>query len=582
MASTHPVSHNTRRGWALVVGAALAGALLAAQLIHPYLDRSGDNARFLILAKALLTRGQYCELNFPHCPAEVITPPGYPLLLAGLMALAGAASSLQAVVLPARWLNVGLFGLSLLLLYAVLRRYARPRVALGSVALAAVSPPLLAYASLEMSEMPYLAASLAALWLLGGKGGGPEGQRASRSEVQREGETEGQEAARCGVTRLTGLTGRELVGVLALAAAFYLRSVGALLALAVAFDWLWAPARRQQALSQRLRRVASLGLLLALLCLPWLLRTAALDTAESDTYVEQLLMRDPYEQAAGRVGLAELLARGPANARSYLSDLAPNLLPDAVAWLERLPQAARSPAAWLLDLVLAGLVVGGALGQWRRGSRLLEVYAGLTLVFYLVWPWHYLRFIVPIWPFLLFYLAAALEAIAVRLASRAVIRPGMASRSLATLLLAGAVAVLLLAGLRQDLRTARYYRERRNLPTLSAFYGSIDREWGNYFAAAEWLDAHAAADAVVMARKLFLLYPVLSERPTVGYPLTRDTAVLPAELDRYGTDYIIEDAFSEDDTAERFLQPALAANPERVELVYSTEAPMVRVWRVVR
>ena len=43
--------------------------------------------------------------------------------------------------------------------------------------------------------------------------------------------------------------------------------------------------------------------------------------------------------------------------------------------------------------------------------------------------------------------------------------------------------------------------------------------------------------------------------------------------------YVIEDAFTWSDATQRFLRPALAAYPERFQLVYETAAPITRVWQ---
>ena len=114
-------------------------------------------------------------------------------------------------------------------------------------------------------------------------------------------------------------------------------------------------------------------------------------------------------------------------------------------------------------------------------------------------------------------------------------------------------------------------------------YYARDAEWSNYLQAMRWIAADTAEPAVVMCRKADLAY-VLTGHLALEYPYSADGMELMDAVRDYQVAYVIEDAFTWTRTTQQYLQPALeswrAEDPAALSLVYETDAPRTRVWRV--
>src|ERR1700676_394848 len=119
-----------------------------------------DSSAYIGLARNILDTGRY-EFNYrPH----IVYPPGFPLILAGLSVLTGAATYDVFI----RFMPV--FGtIALMVWYLVLRRPAGPVAAAVGCLLVATSVPLFQLATRGvMSDLPFFLFSGLALWSLAG------------------------------------------------------------------------------------------------------------------------------------------------------------------------------------------------------------------------------------------------------------------------------------------------------------------------------------------------------------------------------------------------------------------------------
>jgi hypothetical protein len=87
----------------------------------------------------------------------------------------------------------------------------------------------------------------------------------------------------------------------------------------------------------------------------------------------------------------------------------------------------------------------------------------------------------------------------------------------------------------------------------------------------------------VICRKADLMYIVTGHR-ALEYPYSQDWLALKRSVAGSNVEYIIEDAFKWTGTTTDYLRPALrawmAAEPQTLDLVFETDAPQTRVWRV--
>jgi len=96
----------------------LLGLALAALLVNAHLVPGGDNSTYLVLGQSLATGQGYRMVSDPRMPEMGLYPPGYPLLLAGLLGITGTAQNLLAAIVPSKLLSVLLYLVCLVLVWA--------------------------------------------------------------------------------------------------------------------------------------------------------------------------------------------------------------------------------------------------------------------------------------------------------------------------------------------------------------------------------------------------------------------------------------------------------------------------------
>jgi len=333
---------------------ALAFGLVYAFIFDSKLDMGGDNAGYYILGRALLQGEGYTNIHIPGTPAASHFPPGYPALLAVAMLFGKSFTWLKVV-------NGILFGAALWWFRSIAEKATGSTAfAWVAVLLVGLNSHLLRSSTIMMSEIPYTAASILALWTL--LRWDPESKAFYRSYDF------------------------WLVVVLA-SAAFYIRTagiaLGAGIGLYLLFERRWAAA-------------FTFGGAFFALYLPWVLRGRAVDAGSA--YVDQLLSVNPYRPEEGQIDVSGLWDRIAENAGRYLGQELPNSMIPSLT-VDYNPEAPVSHP--FVGLLLLGLIVYGIV----RLPKLRWLVAGYVLAsfaIFLVWPsvWYGVRFIQPLVPVL--------------------------------------------------------------------------------------------------------------------------------------------------------------------------------------
>jgi len=194
------------------------------------MDLNGDNFGYMNYAKAILDGKGYVTPYSPDFPATNWFPPGYSFMLAVLMFVFGNNIVLLNMV------NGGLYLGAILLLYLLTRRITNNRpLAFSVAALLFLNSGLMRYATIIMSEVPYLFLSTVAIYCLVKM---PEDAKLLKSKL------------------FWGV-------VLGSVGAFYFRSVALGLVGGVVLFWLF---------QKKWKRVGAYVLSFALLYLPWMIR----------------------------------------------------------------------------------------------------------------------------------------------------------------------------------------------------------------------------------------------------------------------------------------------------------------------
>lgn len=333
---------------------ALAFGLVYAFIFDSKLDMGGDNAGYYILGRALLQGEGYTNIHIPGTPAASHFPPGYPALLAVAMLFGKSFTWLKVV-------NGILFGATLWWFRSIAEKATGSTAfAWVAVLLVGLNSHLLRSSTIMMSEIPYTAASILALWTL--LRWDPESKAFYRSYDF------------------------WLVVVLA-SAAFYIRTagiaLGAGIGLYLLFERRWAAA-------------FTFGGAFFALYLPWVLRGRAVDAGSA--YVDQLLSVNPYRPEEGQIDVSGLWDRIAENAGRYLGQELPNSMIPSLT-VDYNPEAPVSHP--FVGLLLLGFIAYGIV----RLPKLRWLVAGYVLAsfaIFLVWPsvWYGVRFIQPLVPVL--------------------------------------------------------------------------------------------------------------------------------------------------------------------------------------
>lgn len=505
--------------WAAAGAAVALGLALA--LFDPRVYTGGDNIAYYALAKALATGRGYVDLISPGTPLETKYPPGFPLLLVPFhWAFGGGYVGVKA----ASWVAAAL---ALWGTWSVARRdpTVAPWAAVAAVSLVGLHPVFLEYSHWVLTEMPYLALSLAAVaafW------------RAEPEEPADPADPAGHR-----------WTGAWLAGLMLALAAFYVRTAGIVLLAAPLAHALW---RRRW---HRAGAAAAVGILGAG---PWLAWAAA-HPPPTGGYLEQLLSLDPYDPLSPRLGAGDMLARVVDQAGTYGLLELPRLIGIQYAGLT---------AAVVACFALTLLVVAGVTVSIRaRGVQVGDLYVLLSALLLLVWPWGGDRFLLILVPFLWLYALVALDAAAVRATRRA--WPAAALAALAWAVLAfGAVRAV-----PDQWAVTRAHMEGDELAGYDDF-------WTDYFEAARWT-GETAPHAVIVARKPTLSW-YWSGRPSAVFPLRYDPPATWRFMRGIGATHILLDGLI---STELFLVPALQERMSEFQAIHSAPGRHVFVLRVL-
>jgi 4-amino-4-deoxy-L-arabinose transferase-like glycosyltransferase len=385
----------------VAAGLALLHLALAACALEPAPYVGGDNAAYVALAESLVKWGSYVDLWDPALRPHTQYPPVFPLLLAAAMKV-GISGWIGF-----KLITVACSGLAVAASYLWMRRTTTPGIALGAGALLAILPGPLEIAHHVLSDTPFWALALLALW--------------------------------AAADRVDGRMRWALWAALFTATAYMTRSAGLPLVVALAATF---------ALRRRGRELAILAAVAGIPALLWWLRGRSLGAGG---YTAQLLTVNPYQPELGTIDAAGWVSRIGENVAHYMDRHLPLMLGEAGT-------AGRALAFVLVLLALAGW----ALRVRRAGAAelFLPLYVGLLLI----WPatWSGERFLLPILPLLLVYAAEVVRDAA----SKARLAPGWAALAFAAPLALVALPATA-AELRDGVECSRAYRDGDPLPCLT-------------------------------------------------------------------------------------------------------------------
>lgn len=486
--------------------------LISLLMFDPKPFVGGDNAAYVLLSKSLVQGKGLSEIWTPDGKAHTQYPFGFPLLL----------SPISLLRLPYAWYKLvpWLSGLLSLLAFWLLIKEGKKFLNIVPAFLLAINPYFLEYTHWVLSELPFTLFVLLTFLAL--------------KKWEKSG-------------------GHLWLAVVILSAVFanHLRSAGIALYLGI-FIYL---------LFQRKFKASAIFMAGCIaLTLPWALRNSHYGT--SGGYLEQFLMRDPYQPELGLLGMGGLAQRFIANLRIYSVNVLPRMMfPAADGW----GLSGSLGIIMLLAVIPALAALTARIIKKPKGyDWFVLVYLGMSLL----WPeaWSDIRFLLPLLPFLLFYLVQAYGYAVSLVFKRGSLWP-------AVMLLFLIAAANVSAGwnmIDSNLKAGKYHSQDK--------YSGYDPAWRSFFAAAEWVKANTPENSIVVSRKPTLFY-LGAERRSFCYPFTTNQDSILKSVDK--ADYVMVEPVS--GTGQRFLIPAVQPLlDKKFKIIYAQGAPPTYGLKVLK
>lgn len=479
----------------------LISAVVVATAFTTVPHTGGDNAGYIALAHGLLTDGAYLDVFDPERMKHTKYPPVFPGLLAVMIAL--GARTWGVLKLAAAIPTV--FAVGATFVWAERRVGAWPAFVIG--VLLTVSSGIVYYSHWVLSDPLFLALTMLALASF------------ARSEADARMD-EDASSARSAATWL-------IVGVLATGLAYFTRSAGLPLVLAV-LVWLTR--------ARRWRALAGSGVALGIPMLAWWLRGQGEGVAQ---YGTEFWMVNPYDPAQGTIGVFGLVPRIADNASAYVFQHGPAGV-----------VGSDGPALAAIGLLLTLAAAVGWILSIRERVGVAELFVPLYAGLILVWPavWGGDRFVLPLYPLVFVYGFMSIRLLASRLPAAAT--PVIASFALLALLLPAGRHWL--DGNSQSGRCDAVAAEQG----AWACYGA---RVGYFVRAASWTADGLPGGSAVLSRKPRHFY-LQSGHPSRTFPFDDDPATHLELADRIGARFVLLDQW--DGQAVRYVGAAVTQRPD--------------------
>jgi hypothetical protein len=543
------------RYWPEVVVVALAVVLWVPRLAGP-IDLRWDAGVYYVLGSSLATGQGYRILSEPGSPEALQYPPLLPALVAVYQCALG--STAPAVVGP--WLRLSyaaLFFFYSLAVLALARKYLRPTFAVIATALCLLQIWTIFLSDLLFAELPFALVSVV-FALVVVRGDSPRLQQSWQ---------------------------QELLSLTLATVGFLLRTAGVVLFAA----WII------EAVARKAWRLALVRAVLALLpVLIWQMHVHAVRRSYeyrhpayayqrapyqnyNVTYLENILLRDPFKPEDGMADKRALAARVLRNFAKMPAYLGQAVSAPVEFWRSTLQLRPFShiylPMSAVLApvLVLGICVIAGFVLFIRRGAWVL-VSIGLlsmSLMCLTPWPEEFNRYLAPLSPFLVIAAVVTVQSLAAGFARRQ-IRWGR-------LALAGLVGLTFIVQARTAVRffhTGELIAKSASDPGAAGAHFFHERDWLAWEQAVAWIATQAKPGDVVATAAPHQVYLRTGLR-AVYPPFDADAVHARYQLEAVPVRYVIVDEFKYRDFSPRYSLPAVQSDPSSWRLVYTIERTRV-------
>ncbi|MFQ5822933.1 MAG: ArnT family glycosyltransferase [bacterium] len=401
------------------------------------LDLNGDNVGYYLLGKALAKGEGFVNIWNAEKPPSNHFPPGYPTIISLIMFI------ISDNVITIKIANGLFFFLSIVVLFLL---FNRAQVEIKFTALTtliiAVNSHLLRYASIMMSEIPYLFFTSLALYL----------------------------TTKINFSKKPYKNILLLIIISCLAIAYYIRTIGIAAVFGIIFYFI---------LRKKWLYVLYTGISFMVLVIPWFIRGQILG---GNPYLNQLIMVNPYDSTLGFVGIVDIFKRFLTNFLRYISIEIPN---GCLPFLEKALYS-KPLIGWSIGIAILGLFIYGIIKLKSYQTLFIGYLAGILGITFL-WPevWYGIRFIVGIIPFLTFFVFYGFYEFI-----KTILEKKHLSLKFSPLFLSPILLFYFFPLQQQHIKSQRTYPPN----------------WMNYFRLANWVKQNTPSNTIVSCRKAEFFY----------------------------------------------------------------------------
>lgn len=465
------------------------------------LNLGGDNAGYYILGKSLSQGTGYTNIHQPAENPHNHFPPGYPVILSFFMLFSKSITFIKIIN------GLFLLGSSLLTFKLLMKFTDDARMAFVGALLMLFNFHLLQYSTIMMSEIPYLFFSLLVITLFVNS-----------------------------VTKENPFKDYQFYLVIVLSAfTFHIRTAGIALVGGLALYLL---------VIRNFKYLLGYISGFILLAIPWIMRSQSIG---GNSYLQQLLLKNPYRKEKGMMGLEDLWTRFVTNLERYVGKEIPNgLLPS----IEVVYRDEVTAMQLITGVAILGLIVFGLVKLPKFRNILIFYFAG-TFFILLLWPdvWFGVRFMLPLIPFLMFLAAFGVYELFKLILSKI----GLNAPS--------PLVMLILLPL--------FFSQIGKLKESAD--GKFAPSYNNYLKIANWAGKNLPADAVVSCRKPSLFY-LYSNRQAFKYPSSYDYQKITNAFKDNRVTHVVVDQLGYSSTS-RYLVPYVQANQVKFTNTIKYDAP---------
>jgi hypothetical protein len=305
----------------------------------------------------------------------------------------------------------------------------------------------------------------------------------------------------------------------------------------------------------------------------WSLRGYIVDEGKDRSYFTTFLIRDPTNKESSLIAVSDLVDRIAAGTSYYLERLARTLWPFST-------NAGRDQLLILGILISIVVFLGFALVvRKRRGAPEFFTVAYVALI--LIWGFHEARFLIPLYPMIIYYLVKGVEGL---VSGAALVIPVLKRPLVFNIGLSLLPVIMLASNLTADLRilkNASKTRQLRGMEINPSFHMIAKNEkMRRLLDLCKYLRKNAGVNEVILARKPRLV-GIASDRPTVGGPFDLDPDKFVADLEERNVTYLVLDEVYKE--TQEYLVPAIRAHSERFRVVYrhrNTNSMVIKFLRL--